>query len=134
MGVIYVARSVKFGKWASDVGLSKHVFKVGCSDGDPKAVVEQGWGGESDWAILRKREAEALSEEAVIERLQRKEKMIDPNYYPRLRGAAGIFKVLPEHVENHIIVTRTMAGQSERAELKLKPADFADYLIHNALR
>jgi hypothetical protein len=134
MGVIYVARSVKFGKWASDVGLSKHVFKVGYSDGDPKAVVEQGWGGESDWAILRKREAEALSEEAVIERLQRKEKMIDPNYYPRLRGAAGIFKVLPEHVENHIIVTRTMAGQSERVELKLKPADFADYLIHNALR
>ena len=134
MGVIYVARSVKFGKWASDVGLSKHVFKVGYSDGDPKAVVEQGWGGETDWTILRKREAEGLSEEAVIERLQRKEKMIDPAYYPRLRGAAGIFKVLPEHVENHIIVTRTMAGQSDRVELKLKPADFADYLIHNALR
>jgi hypothetical protein len=134
MGVIYVARSVKFGKWASDVGISKHVFKVGYSDGDPKAVVEQGWGGETDWTILRKREVEGLSEEAVIERLQRKEKMIDPAYYPRLRGATGIFKVLPEHVENHIIVARTMAGQSDRVELKLKPADFADYLIHNALR
>jgi hypothetical protein len=134
MGVIYVARSVKFGKWASDVGLSKHVFKVGYTDDDPKAVVEQGWGGETDWTILRKREAEGLSEEAVIERLQRKEKMIDPAYYPRLRGAAGIFKVLPEHVENHIIVARTMSGQSDRVELKLKPADFAEYLIHNALR
>ncbi len=134
MGVIYVARSAKFGKWASDVGLSKHVFKVGYSDGDPKAIVEQGWGGETDWTILRKRDVEGLSEEAVIERLQRKEKMIDPAYYPRLRGAAGIFKVLPEHVENHIIVARTMAGQSDRVELKLKPADFADYLIHNALR
>jgi hypothetical protein len=134
MGVIYVARSVKFGKWASDVGLSKHVFKVGCTDDDLKAVVEQGWGGETDWTILRKREAEGISEEAVIERLQRKEKMIDPAYYPRLRGAAGIFKVLPEHVENHIIVARTMSGQSDRVELKLKPADFADYLIHNALR
>jgi hypothetical protein len=134
MGVIYVARSVKFGKWASDVGLSKHVFKVGYSDGDPKAVVEQGWGGETDWTVLRKREVEGLSEEAVVERLQRKEKMIDPAYYPRLRGATGIFKVLPEHVENHIIVARTMAGQSDRVELKLKPADFADYLIHNALR
>jgi hypothetical protein len=134
MGVIYVARSVKFGKWASDVGLSKHVFKVGYTDDDPKAIVEQGWGGETDWTILRKREAEGLSEEAVIERLQRKEKMVDPAYYPRLRGAAGIFKVLPEHVENHIIVARTMSGQSDRIELKLKPADFADYLIHNALR
>lgn len=134
MGVIYVARSVKFGKWASDVGLSKHVYKVGFTEEDPKPIVEQGWGGETDWAIVRKREAEGVSEEEVIQRLQRKEKMVDPTYYPRLRGATGIFKVLPEHVENHIIVARTMEGASDRAEIKLKPADFADYLIHNALR
>jgi hypothetical protein len=134
MGVIYVARSVKFGKWASDVGLSKHVFKIGVSEDDPKPIVEQGWGGETDWTILRKREAEGVSEEEVIQRLQRKEKMIDPAYYPRLRGVTGFFKVLPERVENHIIVTRSLAGQNDRIEVKLKPADFADYLIHNALR
>jgi hypothetical protein len=134
MSVIFVARSVKFGKWASDVGLSKHVFKVGVSDGDPKEIAAQGWGGETDWTILRKRDVEGLSEQEAIERLQRKEKMVDPNYYPRLRGATGIFKVLPEHVENHIIVSRTLAGETDRIELKLKPADFADYLIHNALR
>ena len=28
MGVIFVARSAKFGKWASDVGLSKNVFEM----------------------------------------------------------------------------------------------------------
>ncbi len=134
MGVIYVARSVKLGKWASDVGLRKNVFKVGYVEGDPKPIVEKGWAGETDWAVVKKREAEGLSEEEVIARLARKEKMIDPTYYPRLRGAAGIFKVSPEHVENHILVARTMAGESERVELKLKPADFADYLIHNALR
>lgn len=134
MAVIYVARSVKFGKWASDVGLSKHVYKVGVAEGDPKPLVEQGWGGETDWAIVKKREVEGLVEEEAIQRLQRKEKMVDPTYYPRLRGATGIFKVPPEHVENHIIVARTMSGQNDRAELKLKPADFADYLIHNALR
>lgn len=134
MAVIYVARSVKFGKWASDVGLSKHVYKVGVAEGDPKPLVEQGWGGETDWAIVKKREVEGLAEEEAIQRLQRKEKMVDPTYYPRLRGATGIFKVPPEHVENHIIVARTMSGQNDRAELKLKPADFADYLIHNALR
>jgi hypothetical protein len=134
MAVIYVARSVKFGKWASDVGLSKHVYKVGIAEGDPKPLVEQGWGGETDWAIVKKREVEGVTEDEAIQRLQRKEKMVDPTYYPRLRGATGIFKVPPEHVENHIIVARTMAGQNDRAELKLKPADFADYLIHNALR
>jgi len=134
MGVIYVARSAKFGKWANDVGLSKHVYKVGYADADPKPIVVQGWGGETDWAILKKHEVEGVSEEEVIQRLARKEKMVDPAYYPRLRGATGVFKVLPEHVENHIIVSRTMAGEFDRAEVKLKPVDFADYLIHNALR
>jgi hypothetical protein len=134
MGVIYVARSAKFGKWASDVGLSKHVFKVGYTEEDPKPIVEKGWGGESDWALVKKREADGIGEEEIVARLARKEKMIDPNYYPRLRGATGLFKVLPEHVENHILVSRAMAGDSERIELKLKPVDFADYLIHNALR
>jgi hypothetical protein len=31
-------------------------------------------------------------------------------------------------------VTRALAGQSDRIEIRLKPADYADYLIHNALR
>lgn len=134
MSVIYVARSVKFGKWASDVGLSKHVFKVGVSDGDPKPLIEQGWGGETDWTLVKKQDVEGLNEEEALARLARKAKQIDAAYYPRLRGAAGVFKVLPEHVENHILVGRVMQNLSERIDLKLKPADYADYLIHNALR
>ncbi len=54
MAVIYVARSVKFGTWASDVGLSKNVFKVGYTEEDPKAVVARGWAGENDWSLVRK--------------------------------------------------------------------------------
>jgi hypothetical protein len=134
MATIYVARSSKVGKWASDVGLSKHVFKLGCTEEDPKALAAAGWAGETDWQIVRKQAVEGLTEADAIERVARKEKLIDPNLYPKLRGAVGVFKVVPAHVENHILVSRALAGQAERIELKLKPADFADYLIGNAVR
>jgi hypothetical protein len=133
MGVIYVARSVKFSKWASDAGITKNVFKIGLSEDDPAPLIAAGWGGESDWALVKKRDVEGVSEEEIIERLKRKEKMIDPVYYPRLRGVAGVFKVPPEHVENHIVVTRALAGEMDKA-IKLKPVDFAEYLIQNALK
>ncbi len=134
MAVLFVARSVRLGRWASDVGLGKHVYKVGVAEGDPKPLAAAGWAGETDWTVVRKRETEGLGEEEAISRLGRKEKMIDPNLYPKLKGASGVFRLTPEKVENHIIVTRALAGDSDRRELKLKPIDFADYLIHNALR
>jgi hypothetical protein len=134
MAILYVARSAKLGRWASDVGLGKHVYKVGVADGDPRAVAAVGWAGETDWTIVRKTAVEALSEEEALDRLGRKEKMIDPNLYPKLKGAAGVFRLTPARVENHIMVTRALAGQSDRPEIKLKPADFADYLIHNTVR
>jgi|SRR5215469_5207616 len=134
MGILYVARSVKLGRWASDVGLGKNVYKVGVSEGNPKTLAATGWAGESDWTIVRKREVQGLSEEDALDRLGRKEKMIDPNLYPKLKGAAGVFRLTPERVQNHLIVTRALAGASDRVELKLKPTDYADYLMHNALR
>ncbi len=135
MAVIYVARSAKLSQWASDVGLSKHVFKVGHTDENPKSAIQRAsWAGESDWTLVRQQQAEGLSEAEVIARLAAKVKMIDPNFYPKLKGAVGVFKVLPAHVENHIIVSQALAGQQEWGERKLKPADFAAYLIHNALR
>jgi hypothetical protein len=134
MPVLFVARSAKLTRWASDVGFGKHVYKVGVSDDDPKALVAAGWAGEGDWKLVRREEAEGLSEDDALARLERREKAIDPKLYPKLKGAAGVFRVSPEHVENHIIVGRALAGDSDRTDLKLKPADFAAYLIHNATR
>ena len=134
MAVLFVARSARLARWASDVGFGKHVYKVGVSDDDPKPLATAGWAGETDWKIVRCDAVEGLSEEEAIERLVRREKAIDPKLYPKLKGAAGVLRVSPEHVENHIIVSRARAGASDRVDLKLKPADFAAYLVHNALR
>ena len=133
MGFLYVARSAKLARWASDVGLGRHVYKVGVAEGDLKTVATEGWAGETDWTIVRKRAVEDLAEEEALARLARKEKMIDPKLYPKLKGAVGVFRLTAPQVENHILVTRALAGDGGRIEIKLKPGDFADYLIHNAL-
>ena len=134
MAFLYVARSAKLSRWASDVGLGKFVFKVGVAEEDPKGPASRGWAGENDWTVVRKQTVEELTEDEAVSRLARKEKMIDPNLYPKLKGAAGVFRLTAPRVENHILVTRALAGEGDTRELKLSPADFADYLIHNALR
>jgi hypothetical protein len=135
MTILYVARSAKLGRWSSDVGLGKHIYKLGVADGeDPKALADRGWAGETDWKIVRQEPIEGLSEEDAIERLGRKERMVDPNIYPKIKGARGVFRVAADHVENHITVSRALAGESDRSEQKLKPADFAAYLMNNAKR
>jgi len=134
MPVLYVARSAKLARWAFDVGFGKHIYKLGVSEDDPKAIAAAGWAGEPDWKIVRQEEVDGLSEAAAIERLARKERMIDPNLSPKLKGAAGVFRIAADHVEIHIIVSRALAGDSDRRDMKLKPADFAAYLVHNARR
>jgi hypothetical protein len=133
MPTIFVARSPSTSQWASDVGLSKHVFKVGVTDEDPKEVVTRGWAGATDWVLVKKQETD-LDEAEAIGRLARKEKMIDPNLYPRLKGAAGLFKVLPAHVENQLLVQRALANEADLKAAKPKVGDFADYLLRNAAR
>jgi hypothetical protein len=134
MAFLFVARSAKLSRWASDVGLGRHVYKVGVSAEDPKIAAAQGWAGETDWTVVRKRTIENMSEDEALVRLAAKEKMIDPNLYPKLKGAAGVFRLTAPRVENHILVSRALAGDGGPAEIKLKAGDFADYLIHNALR
>jgi len=132
MSTIYVARSAGLSKWASEVGLSKNVFKIGCTEQPVKELVAAGWAGETDWQLVKAEDAAGLDEDVVLQRIARSEKVIEPRYYPRIRGTPGLFKVDPAHVERHILVGRALAGETERGVLKLKPGDFATYLIHNA--
>src|SRR3954451_6053088 len=105
MPILYVARSAKLGRWASDVGLGKNIYKVGISEEDPKALAAAGWAGEAGWKIVRAggggagkadgksvraEGVEGLSEDEALDRLQRKEKMIAPNISPKLKGALGV--------------------------------------------
>ena len=136
MSVIYVARSANASKWGASVGVTKHIYKVGVTDGTAEAAVkalnESAHAGESDWKLIKKQEAD-ISEDAMLERLGQKEKMIDPTLYPKIKGAKGIFKVKPVNVENHFFVKQALADL-ETKDIKIKHPEFADYLIHNALK
>jgi len=133
MATLYVARSAKLGKWGSDVGIGKHIYKFGITDEDLKALVTAGWAGETDWQLVKQQPVDGIGEDDALQRLTLKVKPVDPKYYPRIRNAAGVFRLDPAHVENHILITKALAGEAERGTLKLKPADFAAYLIHNAI-
>jgi hypothetical protein len=136
MTVLYVATSKIFSAWAADVGLGKHVYKVGLAEGSAedalKALNDENCAGANDWRLLKAQQVDGLDEATVLDRLAKKEKVVDPNYYPRLRGATGVFRVKVANVANHLLVRRALAGEEEKVD-KVKPADIAGYLIQNSL-
>ena len=135
MAVIYVARSKGLCEWAGDVGLTKHVFNVGVAE-DGKAAVqalnEARAAGQDDWTLVREADAGPRTEATALARLAAREKVVDPAFYPRLKGEAGVFKVKPANVENHAIVKRALANEESLA-VKIGNAEIAAYLIESAL-
>jgi hypothetical protein len=136
MPVVYAARSLGLQKWGAEVGLGKHVYKVGVGEGKAAeveaALNAANVAGQADWKVLKLEKVDAADEAEVIERLGKREKAVDPNFYPRLRGAQGVFKVKLENVGNQILVQQAFGTGSLRIE-KLKPADIGAYLIRNGL-
>lgn len=137
MSVLFVAQSDAMTEWASDVGLTKHVYRLGVAAESREAAVEamnaESSAGFQDWKLVKAPEVEAADENAAIEQLARKEKMVDPVLYPKIRGVRGIFKIKPANVENAMLVKRALAGEAPKV-VKLKPADFAAYMIENAAK
>jgi hypothetical protein len=131
----YVAYSKALGAWGEEVGLTRHLYLLGiAAEGAPDAVERlnaERTLGVDDWKLVRKEATEASDAAAAVERVARKERLVDPDYYPRLKGLRGLFKVKPQNVEHRILVQRAMAGEQEIVP-KLKPADIGQYLIDNA--
>lgn len=135
MTVIYAAFSKGLAQWGAEVGLTKHIYKLGVFDGPAAAAVDAlnaaQHAGQSDWKLIAKQEVDSTDEAALLERLARKEKPVDPGLYPKIKGAAGIFKVKLANVENHLLVKVALEGRDTKA-VKVKPADVGAYLIRNA--
>lgn len=135
MSVIYVARSKTLSEWGSTVGISKSLFKVGIFEGSGKeaaaALNEEECARATDWTLVKAENEDALSEAEILERLAERETLIDPNYYPRIRGVPGIFRVKPDAVEDSVLLEKALAGV-ESLNVKIKPADFAVYLFKRA--
>ncbi|MDO8608165.1 MAG: hypothetical protein Q7R40_16645 [Phaeospirillum sp.] len=134
MGTIYVAKSKTLQAWGGDVGLGKHLYKIGVVEDDsPAELLAGGLAGVTDWELIKAQEVEGVSEADALARLGRKEKLVDPTYYPKIKGALGVVKVDPMKVENSMRIRIALETNQEPKDIKVKPADIAQYLINNSL-
>jgi hypothetical protein len=135
MPTLYVARSNSLQGWASDVGLTQHVYKLGLSEDDGDAAIAAlnaaRDAGRDDWLLLAERQTDDADGTVAIQRAARKETLVDPTYYPQIRRATGIFKVKLANVENHFMVREALEGQQIK-KIKVTPALIADYLLRIA--
>lgn len=136
MPVVYVAKSKGLQDWGAEVGLGKHVYKVGVGEGKAAeieaALNAEPVAGHADWKVVKLQKADDPDEVAILAKLAQREKPIDPNFYPRLRGAQGVFKVKLENVGNSMLVQQAL-GTGEMEIEKVKPADVAAYLLRNGM-
>jgi hypothetical protein len=138
MPTIFVASSKTIQEWAGDVGLSKNIFKIGVGDDTAESAIEtmnsENYAGVGDWVLIKKEKASSAEEAELIARLAAKEKEVDPNYYPKIRGARGLFRIKVQNVASAKLVQRALAGEPDlQASAKLKPKEIAEYMIRNAL-
>lgn len=133
MATLYVASSKGLANWGSDHGLTKHVYKVGVTEGSAEDAIEElnatAHAGHSDWKLARKVEKIEADEATVMARIAAREKLVDPNYYPGIKKAPGIVKVKLANVESQLLVQQTLKGETPHV-VKVKAADIYAYLAN----
>ena len=128
----FVATSKTVSEWAADVGLTKHVYRIGVADDVAAAIDALNTDqvvGAADWTLLASA-ATTLDKESLLTKLGAKETRLDPLYYPRLRGDDALVKVKPANVANHLLVQAALAGKEMKVP-KVKEKDFGAYLLRN---
>ena len=137
MATLFVATSKGLATWGSDVGLTKHIYKVGVGDQPAEAAIKElndaAYAGQGDWKLAKKQDGVAVDEAAALARIAAREKAVDPNYYPRLKNTTGIFKVKIANVESQLLVQQALKGEDPHL-VKVKNADIAVYLLDLAAR
>lgn len=136
MPSVYIAMSPTMQEWGSDAGISKHLYKIGVTDETPeeavKALNEEGYAGQKDWELAGARDAESVDPAALMQRVGERQKLVDPLYYPKIKGAKDIVRVDQRKVEAHIVIKRTMEGRDSKVP-KVKPKDMAGFILDSAL-
>jgi len=135
MPIVFIAHSKQVAAWGGDVGLGKNIFLLAAAD-DADAVaafLASKPCGAEDWVLIKKEDVDNADAETLQNKLAGKEKRVDPNLYPRLRGFQGVFKVKIENVENHLMIKKALEGEAPKV-IKAKPVDIAGYLLQNALK
>jgi len=131
MGIVYVAASKLQQEWGADVGIGKNLYKVGWVEEEPVEDAVMGVADYPDWVVVAQAPGDG-PQEAVIARVALKEKMVDPKYYPRLRGTVGVFKVAADKLENSLIVAMALENIAAPKGFKVTPADIAKSLLRAA--
>jgi hypothetical protein len=136
MPSVYVAMSETMQEWGSDAGISKHLYKIAVTEESPEDAVKElnaeGYAGQKDWTVLDAREAPAVDPAAMMKRVGERLKVIDPLYYPKIKGAKDIVRLDQRKVEANIVIKLTMEGRASKVP-KLKPKDMAGYILDAAL-
>lgn len=136
MPSVYVAMSETMQAWGHDSGISRHLYRIGTADGAAEEAVAalnaDGYAGQTDWVLVGARETDTFDADALIARVGERMKLIDPLYYPRIKGAKDIVRVDQRKVEANIVIKRTMEGRDSKVP-KIKPKDMAAFILDAAL-
>ncbi len=136
MPSVYVAMSETMQEWGADAGISKHLYKVGFTDDAPEEALKElngtGYAGQNDWVLAGAREMDTLDPSALMARIADRMKVIDPLYYPKIKGAKDIVRLDQRKVEANIVIKLTMEGRASKVP-KLKPKDMAGFILDAAL-